>query len=62
MAAVLLIAAALKFLGDGGGNGEVEAFRGAKLKKEVWNPLIAASVNEKPLSLLVDEIYIHRLF
>ncbi len=54
MAAVLLIAAALKFLGDGGGNGEVEAFRGAKLKKEVWNPLIAASVNEKPLSLLVD--------
>lgn len=54
MAVALLIAAALQFAGSGGKNEKVEGFRGARLEQEVWNPLIADSVNEKPLTLLVD--------
>lgn len=33
---------------------EVEVFRGASLKEEDWNPLIAESVNEKKLSVVID--------
>ncbi len=33
---------------------EVEVFRGASLKEEDWNPLIAESVNEKKLSVMID--------
>ncbi|MFP3155880.1 lectin like domain-containing protein [Lachnospiraceae bacterium ZAX-1] len=33
---------------------EVEAFRGANLKSEVWNPLIAESINEKAITFLID--------
>ncbi len=33
---------------------EVEAFRGASLASEDWNPLIAQSVNEKTLSVVID--------
>lgn len=33
---------------------EVKAFRGASMYSDIWNPLIAASVNEKPISVMVD--------
>lgn len=33
---------------------EVEVFRGASLEEEDWNPLIAESVNEKKLSVVID--------
>lgn len=33
---------------------EVEPFRGASIQTEIWNPLIADSVNQKEISLLVD--------
>lgn len=33
---------------------EVEAFRGASLEEKDWNPLIADSVNEKLLSVVID--------
>ena len=33
---------------------EVEPFRGARIQTEIWNPLIADSVNQKEISLLVD--------
>lgn len=32
----------------------VERFRGARMESGIWNPLIAESVNEKELSLLID--------
>ena len=33
---------------------EIAVFRGAQLVEELWNPLIAASVNERPLSVVID--------
>ncbi|MEH2945170.1 lectin like domain-containing protein [Lachnospiraceae bacterium KK002] len=54
MTVILLLAVLFKFAGDGGKNEKVEPFRGARLKQEVWNPLIAESVNEKTLTVLVD--------
>ena len=33
---------------------EVDIFRGAKLEAETWNPLIAESVNDNLLSVVID--------
>ena len=54
MTLVLLLAVVIKFNSLGSKSEEVETFRGAQLEKEVWNPLIAESVNEQLLSVLVD--------
>ncbi|MCI8298907.1 MAG: cell surface protein [Lachnospiraceae bacterium] len=54
MSAVLVLALALKFTNIGGKSEEVKHFRGARLEQEIWNPLIAGTVNEKDLSVLVD--------
>lgn len=44
----------IKFNRIGIANEQVETFRGAKINREIWNPLIAEQVNENPLSLVVD--------
>lgn len=54
MTIILLLAVVIKFNGIGSKNEEVEAFRGARLESAIWNPLIAESVNEQLLSVLVD--------
>ncbi len=36
------------------GRGETGSFRGAQLEPEVWNPLIASSVNDNLLSVVID--------
>ncbi len=54
MAALLFCALALKFSNISARGGEVKRFRGARLEREIWNPLIAETVNGKALSILVD--------
>lgn len=54
MTIILLLAVVIKFNGIGSKSEEVEAFRGARLENAIWNPLIAESVNEQLLSVLVD--------
>ena len=54
MAVLLLLAALVKFNSHGGKNEKVESFRGARLEQGIWNPLIAANVNEKTLTVMVD--------
>lgn len=54
MTIILLLAVVIKFNGIGSKSEEVEAFRGARLESAIWNPLIAESVNEQLLSVLVD--------
>lgn len=44
----------LKFSGFGKNVEQVDTFRGANIQKGIWNPLIAESVNEKEISVLVD--------
>lgn len=44
----------LKFSGFGKNVEQVDTFRGANIQTEIWNPLIAESVNEKEISVLVD--------
>lgn len=51
---LLLLGMVIKFNRIGIGNEQVETFRGAKINREIWNPLIAEQVNENPLSLVVD--------
>ena len=52
--ALLLIALAIKYYPSAAGSGEVRSFRGANLDSEVWNPLIASSVNDNLLSVVID--------
>lgn len=54
MTVILFITAIIKFNRISSNSEEVESFRGAKLESQVWNPLIAESVNEQLLSVLVD--------
>lgn len=54
MTIILLLAVVIKFNGIGSKSEEVEAFRGARLESAIWNPLIAESVNEQLLFVLVD--------
>lgn len=53
---LLLLAAAviMKFNMVSMGSGTVTEFRGAQLAEDVWNPLIASSVNDNMLSLTID--------
>lgn len=51
---VLIVALGLKFSNLWKGMEQVDTFRGARLETAVWNPLIAESVNEKEISVLVD--------
>lgn len=52
---VLLAAALLfKFHTFGAAYEEVQSFRGANLDEETWNPLIASSVNDNLLSVVID--------
>ena len=52
----VLVAAMLIFKLEPGtsGSGTVENFRGANLQAATWNPLIASSVNDNLLSLVID--------
>lgn len=54
MLLLLLLGAWAKFGGAGSQMGQVSTFRGANLDAGIWNPLIAGSVNEKEISVLVD--------
>lgn len=51
---LLAVALFLKFNIGREGFSEVRNFRGANLKSETWNPLIASSVNDNLLSLVID--------
>ena len=53
-AILLALVFGIKFNQLGENYEEVEVFRGASLKEEDWNPLIAESVNEKRLSVMID--------
>ena len=50
----LAIAFFVKFKTIGKYYEEVDEFRGANLEKKVWNPLIAESVNDNRLSVVID--------
>ncbi len=54
MAIALFLALAVKFSSVGTKNERIEEFRGARLEQGIWNPMIAETVNDKPLSVLVD--------
>ena len=54
MALLMFLALALKFSNVGAKSEEIEEFRGARLEQEIWNPMIAGTVNDKLLSVLVD--------
>lgn len=53
-AVLLVVAIIFKFNILGSGYEEIERFRGAELEAETWNPLIASSVNDNLLSLVID--------
>ena len=53
-AILLVIAIFLKFNTFGSEYEEIQRFRGAELEAEIWNPLIASSVNDNLLSLVID--------
>lgn len=53
-AAILVLVMILKFQRAGSVYDQVETFRGASIETDVWNPLIADSVNENTISLVVD--------
>lgn len=50
----LAIAFFVKFNTIGKNYEEVDEFRGANLEKTVWNPLIAESINDNRLSVVID--------
>ncbi len=54
MAVILMLAVIVQFAGYSGRSEKVERFRGARLEEEIWNPLIAESINKQTLTLLVD--------
>lgn len=51
---ILVIALLIKFNSFAGQYEEIGSFRGAHLAEEVWNPLIAGSVNDNLLSVVID--------
>lgn len=51
---ILVIGFLLKFNTIAENYQQVGSFRGADLEEEIWNPLIASSVNESLLSLVID--------
>lgn len=54
MAIVVIIAYVLTIHNFGNDYETIAGFRGATLEEEDWNPLIAASVNEKTISVAID--------
>lgn len=53
--AILLVAAILfQFNKFGLEYGEIQSFRGADLEEKTWNPLIASSINDNLLSIIID--------
>ena len=54
LAFIAILACILKFHSFGRDYETVEQFRGAKLLKEDWNPLIAETVNEKRITVAID--------
>lgn len=52
--ALVMAALIFKFNIYTAGSGEIRNFRGANLETETWNPLIASSVNDNLLSLVID--------
>ena len=54
LALIAILACILKFHSFGRDYETVEQFRGAKLLKEDWNPLIAETVNEKRITVAID--------
>ena len=52
--ALLVAALFLKFNTISEGVTEIRNFRGANLESDTWNPLIASSVNDNLLSLVID--------
>lgn len=51
---LLVVAILVKFNPLRAGFEEIRGFRGAELEAETWNPLIASSVNDNLLSLVID--------
>lgn len=51
---ILVVAIILKFNTFWAEYDEIQSFRGADLDRETWNPLIASSVNDNLLSLVID--------
>ena len=51
MTIVLFVLTLAKFRLLASDNAQIESFRGASLREEDWNPLIAASVNEGVITL-----------
>lgn len=51
---ILCVVLIFKFSSLGSTMDELDTFRGANIKSEIWNPMIAESVNEKEISVLVD--------
>lgn len=51
---LLVIVLILKFSGLGRSLEELDTFRGANINEKIWNPMIAESVNEKEISVLID--------
>lgn len=51
---ILLAAIFFKFNTFWTEKGEIQSFRGAELDAKTWNPLIASSVNDNLLSLVID--------
>ncbi len=54
LAVLVAAACVLNFNSFGGDYETVGKFRGAELKEEDWNPLIAETVNEKTISVAID--------
>lgn len=54
LAILVAVACVLKFNTFSRDYETVGTFRGARLEAENWNPLIAESVNEKPISVAID--------
>ncbi len=52
--ALLLTALLIRYRPFSAGSEEIRSFRGANLDSEVWNPLIASSVNDNLLSVVID--------
>ena len=54
LAILVMAACVLKFHHFGRDYESIDTFRGAQLNREDWNPLIAQSVNEKRLTISID--------
>ncbi len=51
---ILVIGLALRISDPAKRLEQVDSFRGARIEKEIWSPLIAESVNEKEITVLIE--------